>query len=115
MFMTKVMTATLVLLTVALLGSGASFVTHRVLAGSARTPDPVAIESRQSETALVGREGERKPPTFTGRAAGWAKDGKGIIVETQPAGGGRDGGEPTPAKTVDVKLGSDAKVVYSGV
>jgi RNA polymerase sigma factor (sigma-70 family) len=115
MFMTKVKTATVVLMLVALAGSGVGLITHQVLAGTARTPDLAVIANRESETSFGGRdEKPRMPPTFAGRIVAVAKDGKTITLETQPAGGGRDT-PPTPAKKQDVKIGADTKIVYSNV
>jgi RNA polymerase sigma factor (sigma-70 family) len=115
MFMTKVKTVTVVMMLIALAGSGAGWITHRALAEPGRTPDLAVVAGTESATAFgVREETPRMPPTFWGRVVAVSKDGKAITVETQSAGGVRDA-PPTPAKTHDVKIGADTKIVYSNV
>jgi len=123
MFMTKVKFAAAVALTVIALGLGSGYVTHQVLAGGGRNPDPSANQrtgdagqregtnERPSVSEAQTRDGER------GGREGGREVGNfhtGVVTEIDTAkktitfqAGGR--GEPATTQTFD--LAKDVKVV----
>lgn len=118
MFFTKVKSVMMIVLTVALLGTGGGWVTHQVLAGRLAGPEstPLAQQRFAEDFTFLEeqeREGGRRPvenpPSLAGKIVAVAKDGKAFTVETPGAARGDD-----PVRQ-EVKLADKTKLIFSGV
>jgi len=126
MFMTKLKTAALALMLVALIGTSGGIVTHRVLAGpNGPGEQPVAVERESSdrdfgerdpfqgdraEEAAQGREPDpRARPNLMGKIEEVAKDGKSITLVVP----GKNRGEG--AEKITIKLADKCKLLFRGV
>jgi RNA polymerase sigma factor (sigma-70 family) len=118
MFVTKLKSALLVLLTVALCGAGSGLLVLRGPGDTVAGSEPAAQRERKPADNPAtpaaqregGREGDRKPATYSGKVVEVAKDGKSFTVLV-PAGRGRD---EEPAKHT-IKVTDQTKITFSGV
>lgn len=117
MFMSKLKSATLALLLIAVLGTGIGMVTREVLAAPAPLrplPDPAPAVHRNPVEPVAtatggGDETPRTRPDFFGQIVSVGNDAKTITLKV---GAGVAGGRP---QTADITLTAKTKLLFSGV